>query len=112
MPELARIQAALRGKYDLERPLGEGGMSTVYLARDPRHGRKVAVKVLRADLAATLGHDRFLREIRIAANLSHPHVVPLYDSGEAAGRPDQGILCGQLCEDFGKWFRDRYIPNA
>ncbi len=80
-----RITAALADRYDIERQLGCGGMATVYLANDPRHNRKVAVKVLRPDLASTLGPERFLREITIAANLSHPHVVPLYDSGEANG---------------------------
>ena len=82
---LDRVRAALAGRYRIERELGQGGMATVYLAQDERHGRQVAVKVLRADLASTLGPDRFLREIRIAANLTHPHIVPLFDSGEADG---------------------------
>ena len=80
-----RLNAALEGRYAIERELGEGGMATVYLAEDLRHHRKVALKVLRPDLAATLGPDRFLREIEIAANLTHPHILPLYDSGEADG---------------------------
>ncbi|HSE28296.1 MAG TPA: serine/threonine-protein kinase, partial [Gemmatimonadales bacterium] len=81
----ARLVAALAGRYDLERELGAGGMATVYLARDLRHDRRVAVKVLRSDLAAALGRDRFLREIRTVAALSHPNILPLHDSGEAAG---------------------------
>ncbi len=83
--QFARLQAALAGRYDIERELGAGGMATVYLAEDVKHHRKVAVKVLRPDLAAALGTDRFIREIEIAANLTHPHIVPLYDSGEADG---------------------------
>jgi eukaryotic-like serine/threonine-protein kinase len=75
------VREALAGRYRIERELGQGGMATVYLAQDERHGRKVAVKVLRSDLASTLGPDRFLREIKIAANLTHPHIVPLHDSG-------------------------------
>ncbi len=80
-----RLSAALADRYRLERRLGEGGMATVYLAQDVRHHRQVAVKVLRPDLAAALGPERFLREIEIAANLTHPHILPLYDSGEADG---------------------------
>src|SRR5687768_11836992 len=80
-----RLRTALSGRYELERELGSGGMATVWLARDIRHERKVALKVLRPDVAVTLGGERFLREIRLAAGLQHPHIVPLYDSGEAAG---------------------------
>jgi TolB-like protein len=82
----ARLSAALGGRYAVERELGRGGMATVYLARDQRHHRPVALKVLGADLAAALGARRFLREIETAANLSHPHVLPLFDSGEADGQ--------------------------
>ena len=82
---LEQLRAALGDRYELERKLGEGGMATVYLARDRRHGRPVAVKVLRGDLAATVGAERFLHEVQVAANLQHPHILPLYDSGEAAG---------------------------
>jgi eukaryotic-like serine/threonine-protein kinase len=77
---------ALRDRYRLERELGRGGMATVYLASDLRHDRPVALKVLHPELAATLGPDRFLREIRIAARLQHPHILPLHDSGEGAGQ--------------------------
>jgi serine/threonine-protein kinase len=82
---LERLSAALAGRYRFERELGAGGMATVYLARDLRHDRDVAVKVLRADLAESLGRERFLREIRLAARLNHPHILPLYDSGDAGG---------------------------
>ena len=84
-PTIAELAAALAGRYTIERELGRGGMATVYLAEDTKHGRKVAIKVLRSGLAASLGAERFLREIGIAARLSHPHIVPLIDSGEAAG---------------------------
>jgi serine/threonine-protein kinase len=80
-----RLQAALGSAYALEHELGQGGMATVYLARDLRHDREVALKVLRPDLAESLGRDRFVREIRMAARLAHPHILPLYDSGEAGG---------------------------
>ncbi len=79
------LKAALADRYRVERALGSGGMATVYRARDLRHDRPVAIKVLRPELSATLGADRFLREIRIAAGLRHPHILPLYDSGEAEG---------------------------
>src|SRR6476620_9458071 len=80
-----RLSTALADRYRLEREVGQGGMATVYLAEDLKHLRKVAVKVLRPELAATLGPDRFLREIQIAAGLQHPHILPLLDSGEAGG---------------------------
>jgi serine/threonine protein kinase/Flp pilus assembly protein TadD len=82
---LEQVRTALTGRYRVERELGQGGMATVYLAHDERHQRSVAVKVLRTELASSLGPERFLREIRIAANLNHPHIVPLFDSGEADG---------------------------
>ncbi len=82
---MERLTAALAERYRIERELGAGGMATVYLAEDLKHQRKVAVKVLRADLAASLGPERFLREVTIAASLQHPHVLPLYDSGQADG---------------------------
>ena len=78
-----RLAAALSGRYTIERELGAGGMATVYLAHDLRHDRRVAVKVLRPELAAVIGADRFLAEIRTTANLQHPHILPLFDSGEA-----------------------------
>jgi serine/threonine protein kinase len=86
MPEVeTRLRTALTARYDIERELGHGGMATVYLARDVKHGRQVAVKVLHPDLAAAVGAERFLREIAIAARLQHPHILTLIDSGEAAG---------------------------
>jgi serine/threonine-protein kinase len=78
---LERVAAALADRYVIERELGRGGMATVHLAEDRKHHRHVAIKVLRPELAAALGPDRFLREIEIAARLDHPHVLPLYDSG-------------------------------
>jgi len=85
MPELEeRLRIALADRYALERELGRGGMAVVFLARDPRHDRAVAIKVLRDEIAAALGAERFLREIQIAAKLHHPHILPLYDSGAAA----------------------------
>lgn len=79
------LQAALAERYELRRVLGRGGMATVYLAYDRKHRREVALKVLRPDLAASLGAERFLKEIEIAARLTHPHILPVHDSGEAAG---------------------------
>jgi serine/threonine-protein kinase len=84
-PPLERVRSALAPRYLIERELGAGGMAVVYLARDSRHDRLVAIKVLRSDLAAALGPERFQREIGIAARLRHPNIVPLYDSGEADG---------------------------
>jgi serine/threonine-protein kinase len=81
-----RAVEALADRYAILRELGRGGMATVYLADDRRHGRQVAIKLLNPELGAVLGPDRFTREIRIAAALSHPHILPLYDSGEAGGR--------------------------
>ncbi len=85
MTSFDRLVAALAERYRVERPLGEGGMATVYLAHDIRHDRAVAIKVLRPDLAAVIGGDRFVTEIRTTANLQHPHILPLFDSGEAEG---------------------------
>ena len=82
---LDRLKAALSGQYVIERELGQGGMATVYLAHDVRHDRLVAVKVLRPELAATLGSERFLHEIKTTASLNHPHILALHDSGDADG---------------------------
>ena len=76
---------SLADRYTIERELGHGGMATVYLAEERKHKRKVAIKVLRPELGASVGAERFLREIGIAARLSHPHIVPLIDSGESDG---------------------------
>src|SRR5881394_2752242 len=84
---LDRLQDALAGRYTIERELGDGGMATVYLAEDLKHRRRVALKVISPELASALGTDRFLREIHFAARLTHPHILPLHDSGEADGLP-------------------------
>ncbi len=80
-----RLASGLGSRYTLERELGQGGMAVVFLARDLRHDRSVALKVLRPEVSAEIGADRFLREIKLAAGLSHPHILPVYDSGEASG---------------------------
>src|SRR5438128_6533850 len=85
MTATARLTTALAGRYAIERELGPGGMSTVYLARDVKHDREVALKVLRPELAAVLGAERFLQEIHISARLDHPHILTLIDSGESDG---------------------------
>jgi len=86
MPSTADLlKAALADRYRIDREIGQGGMATVYLAEDLKHHRKVAVKVLRPEIAATLGSDRFFREIEVAAQLQHPHILPLHDSGESQG---------------------------
>ncbi|NNK49470.1 MAG: protein kinase, partial [Gemmatimonadetes bacterium] len=79
------LKAALADRYAIDREIGRGGMAVVYLAEDLKHGRQVAIKVLQPSLSAALGTDHFLREIETAARLSHPHILPLYDSGEADG---------------------------
>src|SRR5579862_3932262 len=93
----ATIQLALADRYTIERELGRGGMATVYLARDLRHDRYVALKVLRPDLGSALGPERFMREIKVAAGLQHPHIISVYDSGAT---PD-----GQL------WFTMPYVEG-
>ena len=109
---LEQLQQALADRYRIERELGAGGMATVYLAEDLRHHRKVAIKVLRPELATALGPERFLREIEIAAQLHHPNILPLYDSGES-----QGFLYyvmpyveGESLRD--RLTRDRQLPVA
>ena len=82
---VTRLNAALEGRYAIDRELGEGGMANVYLAHDVRHNRNVALKVLKPELAAVIGAERFLVEIQTTANLQHPHILPLFDSGEEDG---------------------------
>src|SRR5207247_233310 len=82
---IALLQRALGERYTIEREIGRGGMAWVLLARDLKHGRQVAIKTLRPEIAASLGAERFLREIRVAATLQHPNILPLYDSGAANG---------------------------
>ena len=85
MDLLERLQHALADRYRLERELGRGGMATVYLAQDLKHARRVALKVMRPEIAPALGPERFQREIETAARLQHPHVLGVHDSGEGAG---------------------------
>ncbi len=80
-----RLTTAMRHSYRIERELGVGGMATVYLAEDLKHKRRVALKVLKPELAAVLGAERFVQEITTTAALQHPHILPLFDSGEADG---------------------------
>ena len=82
---LDRLRSALADRYRIERQLGQGGMATVYLAEDLRHRRRVALKVLRPELAAIIGAERFLQEITTTASLQHPHILPLHDSGQVEG---------------------------
>jgi len=93
-PVAERLAAALAGRYAIERELARGGMATVYLARDLKHDRRVAIKVLREEVAAAVGAERFLEEIRVTARLQHPHILPLFDSGAvpATARADDGLL--------------------
>ena len=85
MTQLGQLTFALQDRYRIERELGQGGMATVYLAHDLKHDRKVAIKVLRPELSAVIGAERFLREIKTIANLQHPHILGLIDSGEVSG---------------------------
>src|SRR5881396_3243143 len=80
-----QLNTALSGRYRIEREIGQGGMATVYLAQDLRHQRRVALKVLNPELGAVLGGERFLSEIKVTANLQHPNLLPLFDSGQADG---------------------------
>ena len=101
------MRKALDGRYSVERELGHGGMATVYLAEDIRHRRRVALKVLRPDISATIGSDRFVREIEIVAGLTHPHVLPLFDSGEA-----DGLLFFVMPFASGESLRDRLLREG
>src|SRR3954453_12501149 len=85
MDIVAQLTNSLAGRYAIDREVGRGGMATVYLARDLRHDRRVALKVLDPELGAVLGAERFLSEIRVTANLQHPNLLPLFDSGAADG---------------------------
>src|SRR5881296_3388687 len=85
MDALLQLKTSLRDRYEIEREIGAGGMATVYLARDLRHDRPVALKLLNPELGAVLGVERFLSEIRVTANLQHPNLLPLFDSGAANG---------------------------
>jgi len=109
---LAGLQSALEGRYTLERELGRGGMATVYLAHDLRHDRPVALKVLHPELAATLGPERFLREIKLAARLQHPHILPLFDSDETDGRLWYTMPCAEGESLRERLRRERQLPVA
>ena len=104
---LERLQAALGDRYRVEREVGAGGMAIVFLATDVKHHRPVAIKVLRPELAAAVGHERFLREIEIAAKLQHPHVLPVYDSGRA-----DGMLYYVMPFVEGESLRDRLVRGG
>jgi len=108
-PEIPELPQSLGGRYHIVREIGRGGMATVYLADDPKHGRQVAVKVLHGDVARLIGRERFLREIEIAARLSHPHILPLHDSGEAPPdeTDDSGVLYFVSPFVTGESLRDR-----
>jgi hypothetical protein len=103
---IARLTAALADRYRLERELGQGGMATVYLAQDLKHDRRVAIKVLRPELAAVIGAERFLSEIRTTANLQHPHILPLFDSGATTSHLERGEGSGGIAKSriwTGSW---------
>ncbi|MDP9279846.1 MAG: serine/threonine protein kinase, partial [Gemmatimonadota bacterium] len=107
---LKNVKTALESRYSIERELGRGGMATVYLAEDLHHDRRVALKVLHPELSSALGAHRFLREIKLAARLNHPHIVPLFDSGEAAGYLFyvMPLVEGESLRD--RLLRDGHIP--
>src|SRR5450759_5220845 len=85
MDAIAQLNTALAGRYEIDREIGAGGMANVFVARDLKHNRKVALKVLKPELGAILGVERFLAEIQVTANLQHPNLLPLFDSGAADG---------------------------
>jgi len=101
------LREGLADRYALERELGRGGMATVYLARDLRHDRPVALKVLHLELAASLGAERFLREVRLAARLQHPHILTVLDSGEIAISGEPPLLWFTMPFIRGESLRDR-----
>src|SRR3954463_4899529 len=104
----AQLQTGLGGSYALERELGRGGMATVYLARDLKHDRPIALKVLHPELAATLGPERFQREIRMGARLQHPNILSVHDSGDVPGDASRpAILWFAMPFIEGESLRDR-----
>ena len=107
--QLDRLGTALAGRYAIERELGHGGMATVYLADDLKHHRKVAIKVLRPELSAVLGPERFDREIQIVAGLNHPHILPLHDSGTAVGSGEGPLLWFSMPYVRGESLRQRLV---
>ena len=109
---LDKLNATLADKYLIEREIGQGGMATVYLAEDVRHRRKVAIKVLHPELSAVLGPERFLKEIELTANLQHPHILPLFDSGSAGGLLFYVMPYVEGETLRGKLTRERQLPVA
>src|SRR3954470_12242275 len=110
MDHAEKLKVNLTGRYDIRGELGNGGMATVYLAHDVRHGRDVAIKVLKPAISQSVSADRFLREIHIIARLSHPHILPLFDSGEAEGALYyvMPLVAGRSLRD---WLQDsRQLP--
>ncbi|MBC7895728.1 MAG: serine/threonine protein kinase, partial [Cytophagaceae bacterium] len=105
--EDVQVPASLAQRYPVSRELGRGGMAVVFLARDVKHGRDVAVKLIRPEFAAALGRERFLKEIAISAQLHHPHIVPLYDSGDA-----DGVLYYVMPYESGHSLRDRLVRDG
>ena len=108
----ARLERGLADRYQIERELGRGGMATVLLARDPRHERRVAIKVLHPELSAILGAERFLAEIRLTANLQHPHILPLFDSGVVDGQPYYVMPYVEGETLRGRLTREKQLPVA
>ncbi len=108
----SRLTAALADRYRIERELGAGGMATVYLAEDLKHDRKVALKVLRPELSAVIGAERFLVEIKTTANLQHPHILALYDSGQVDGTVFyvMPFVAGESLRD--RLSREKQLPVA
>src|SRR4051812_47516963 len=104
------LTAALAGRYTIERLVGEGGMAKVYLARDLKHDRDVAIKVLKPELGAVLGAERFLSEIRVTANLQHPNLLPLFDSGAAPARHPDSALRVERADAEGSSFLYYVMP--
>src|SRR4051812_8714060 len=109
---VSTLTQQLAGHYRVERELGAGGMATVYLARDLKHDRDVAIKVLHPELGAAIGAERFLREIRVAASLHHPNILPLYDSGEADGTLYYVMPVAGERSLRGRLTRDRALSTA
>src|SRR5687767_6853057 len=109
---LDRLTAALAGRYRIERELGQGGMATVHLAEDVRHHRKVALKLLHPELSAVIGPERFLKEIELTANLQHPHILPLFDSGTADGQLFYVMPFVEGESLRGRLERERQLPIA
>ena len=109
---LERVQRAVGDRYGVERELARGGMATVYFAKDLRHGRSVALKVMDATLVGAIGADRFLREIEIAARLAHPHIVPLFDSGEARREDGPPLLFYVMPFIAGETLRERLARSG